>query len=420
MVELIRILSAVTACLWLCFPAAAQTLEVDPDDLTLTVTAETLAATPFRREMILLTIHGIYKRHITLEKLEQPDFGEFNWMQLGQDHWFESMLDGRPVKNMRRRMAIFPEGTGLLRIGSFQHNLTLLDEDNKWFEHTVLSPPIEIDVVPEPQGGDWWFPVRRLKVSDDWSNAPDQLEHGAGVLRVIRISALGASPDMIPPMPELKSPSALIFAHPEKRLVNLTPYGPEAIAFWRWTVTPANGRSAILEPIEFTYFDTVERKQRSVVISAQRVAFWDAVPSLPTAVQEPQKKTRLRPEILAGVALLALIAAFFALSRGQVGSLAPYRNWLTRQRLLRRFKRAAQLQDASMLRRAAHQVNGLYEPSQVRETLLHDLDRALFHPDGANFEAAAFRRNFLQLLGVPKVDPLPVDRQKPTNDMPLA
>ncbi len=420
MVGLIRILSAVTACLWLSFPAVAQTLEVDPDDLTLTVTTETLAATPFRQEMILLTIHGIYKRHITLEKLEQPDFGGFNWMQLGQDHWFESMLDGRPVKNMRRRMAIFPEGTGLLRIGSFQHNLTLLDEDNKWFEHTILSPPIEIDVAPEPQGDDWWFPVRRLKVSDDWSNAPDQLEPGAGVLRVIRISALGASPDMIPPMPELKSPSALIFAHPEKRLVDLTPRGPEAIAFWRWTVTPTNGRSAILEPIEFTYFDTIERKQRSVVISAQRVAFGDAAPSLTAAAQEPPRQTQLRPSILAGAALVAFMAAFTALSRGQVASLAPLRNWLTRQRLLRRLSRAARQQDAPELRRAAHQLNRLYEPSEARVTLLHDMDRALFNRDGTGFDAAAFRRDFRQSLRVPRADPLPGDRQKPTNDIPLA
>ncbi len=122
MVGLIRILSTLTSCFYLCLPVAAQTLEVDPSDLTLTVTVETLAATPFRQEMVLLTIHGIYKRHITLEKLRQPDFSGFNWMQLGQDHWFESMLDGRPVKNMRRRMAIFPKGPACCASAVFSTN----------------------------------------------------------------------------------------------------------------------------------------------------------------------------------------------------------------------------------------------------------------------------------------------------------
>jgi hypothetical protein len=129
-------------CLAFCLavPVAAQSQNqaqsVEASDLQLTVTVEPMPATPMRQEMILLTIHGIYKRHITLERLEQPDFAGFNWMQLGEDHWFESMLDGRPVKNMRRRMAIFPNEAGILDIAPFRHHLTLLDKDNKWFEHT--------------------------------------------------------------------------------------------------------------------------------------------------------------------------------------------------------------------------------------------------------------------------------------------
>lgn len=378
MVMYLRLLLVVLAAILFALPGWAQTREVDPSDLSLTVTVETLPETVMRQEMILLTIHGVYKRHITREQLEQPDLDGFNWMQLGQDDWFESMLDGLPVKNMRRRMAVFPDKAGRLEIGAFRHRLTLLDEDNKWFEHTVSSKPLTIEVSPELAVEGWWFPVRRLQVSDTWSNAPDQLAEGAGVLRVVRISALGASPDMIPPMPELKSPSALIFAHPEKRLVDLTPRGPQAIAYWRWTVTPTNGNAAILEPISFSYFDTVTREMRNVVISAQRVAFGDVTGPVrqtePVAIMQSEQ----RPVLLAMAGLAAFASAVFALFYGHGVSLAPLETRIRRQRLLWRFDRAARRMDAATLRRTAHALDAIHAPSDERRELLSELDNALF------------------------------------------
>lgn len=379
MVRLLRqVLVVLAAATLLAMPGWAQTRAVDPSDLSLTVTVETLPETLMRQEMILLTIHGIYKRHITREQLEQPDLTGFNWMQLGQDDWFESMLDGLPVKNMRRRMAIFPDKAGRLEIGAFQHRLTLLDEDNKWFEYTVKSEPLTIEVSPEPALEGWWFPVRRLQVADTWSNAPDQLSQGAGVLRVVRVSALGASPDMIPPMPELKSPSALIFAHPEKRLVDLTPHGPEAIAYWRWTVTPTNGNAAILEPISFSYFDTVAREMRNVEISAQRVAFGDVTGSARQAEPVAILQSGQRPGLLVIVGLAAFASAVFALLYGRSMSLAPLTALMQRQRLLWRFDRAARRKDAAVLRRTAHALDAIHAPSVERRELLSQLDNALF------------------------------------------
>ena len=51
----------------------AQTREVDPEDLQLTVKVLEQAETPYAREMVMILIRGVYQRHITREKLEQPD-----------------------------------------------------------------------------------------------------------------------------------------------------------------------------------------------------------------------------------------------------------------------------------------------------------------------------------------------------------
>ncbi|AZQ69112.1 hypothetical protein EF888_19455 [Silicimonas algicola] len=212
----------VLLCLVLPALAVAQTREVLPEDLSLTIEIED-AAERLVGEMVLVTIKGTYRRHITRESLKQPELEGFSWSQLGQDMWTEARIRGQKVKVFTRRMALFPERAGPLTVGAFTHDLTLTDEGDDWFEHAVLSQPIDIEVKPAPEVEGVWFPVKRLIVSDQWSNAPDQLAPGEAVLRVIRVEALGVTPEMIPPMPELRSPSAMIFPHPEQRLAELTP-----------------------------------------------------------------------------------------------------------------------------------------------------------------------------------------------------
>lgn len=394
---MVRFLYVVLLVLWPGI-AATQTRVVGPDELGLTVTLEDIGATPFQREMVLLTIHGVYKRHITLEKLEQPDLAGLNWMQLGEDQWFESMVDGKTVKNMRRRMALFPDVAGEIEIGSFIHHLTLLDENDDRFEHEIRSEPIALQVDPVPALEGWWFPVRNLKISDNWSNEPDQLAKGEGVLRIMRVTALGASPDMIPPMPELTSPSALIFAHPEKRLVDLTPRGPVAIAFWRWTIQPKNGVSAILEPIEFSYFDTVQRKTIDVSISAQRIAYLRSEPvrSQPAPVAEPSTG---HPRLLLVTFLVSLgVALAVLVDRARTFGGGVIAGWWHRRRLLRDLHRSSVLGDVSGVRRAARALDAGAHADARRVQLLRDLEGHIYSASLPEFDLTGFAQRFRKAL----------------------
>ncbi|EBA06949.1 BatD family protein [Sagittula stellata] len=354
----------------------AQTRAVDPDDLQLTVTVLEQADIPYAREMVMIVIRGVYKRHITLEKLEQPDLPGFNWTQLGPDTWREERIRGQKVKVLERRMALYPERAGTLTIGAFTHHLTLTDEGDDWFEHDITSAPVTIEVAPAPAlpDGGWWFPARRVQVADNWSNAPDQLTAGEGVLRIVRVEAVGVTPEMVPPMPELTSPSAMIFPHPEKRLIQLSPEGPVTYVFWRWTIRPTNDRSTIVEPIGFSYFDTVSREMREVVISAQRVAYDEAALPPPPPPEDPAR-------LPGWPMVLAALAAFGAgLAWMLKGQRADQSALLRRLPLLdpqvRALRRAARAGDAAATRRAARAI--LRRDGVATSHLLDGFDRARF------------------------------------------
>lgn len=379
--------------------AVAQSGKVRPSDLTLTVTVEQRDSVPYVREMVLITIRGAYRRHITRETLLQPDFDGFSWTQLGQDHWTDERVDGRQVKILRRRMAVFPDRAGELTIGPFLHNLTLTDEDDDWFDHQIRSRPVTITVAPVPPEaeGQWWFPASWVRVSDNWSNAPDQLSPGKGVLRVVRIEALGVTPEMIPPMPELTSPSAMIFPHPDKRLVGLSANGPITTAFWRWTIRPGNATSTIVEPLEFTFFDTLTREFRSVSISAQQVAYGDATPK---AGAGPGMVTSA-PVRLPGwpVAAAAGLVFLGGIGLGRSGWRLTGFSALHRFRLFdplaRQLRSTARAGVARKVRRSAHALALRDGLTPTRRRLLEGLDHSLFARGGSRVDLVAFARAFL-------------------------
>ncbi|MDP5217056.1 hypothetical protein Q5Y75_07495 [Ruegeria sp. 2205SS24-7] len=376
----------------------AQSRTVLPSEVSLSISVDEDIGTPFTREMILLTIRGVYRRHITREELVQPDFDGFSWAQLGPDSWREERIDGRNFKVFTRRMAIYPVRSGTLNIAPFTHKLTLTDEGDDWFEYEIQSEPLTIEVAPAPQNDGWWFPVRDLKVSDQWSNAPDQLVPGEGVLRVVRIEALGVTPEMIPPMPDLTSPSAMIFPHPEKRLVELTPEGPVTYAFWRWTIRPSNDTSTIVEPLNFSYFDTVGREARDVTISAQRVAY-GSVTGDRAAAPAPQTVT---PAHLPGwpVGGLAMLIFAFGIALGMSGhrviGLSALQRFPIFDPLARRLRKTARSGKAAEMRRVAVAMLRRDGVSPPRTQMIRDFDHAVFDPTAPSPDLKSFATRFLR------------------------
>lgn len=387
------------AVLFLIWPALAfgQSSTVLQSELSLSVEVDASEATPFKGEMVLITITGTYRRHITRETLVQPSFEGFSWTQLGPDTWRDERLDGQPVKILKRRMAIYPDRAGDLTIGAFRHELTLTDEADEWFQHTITSDPVTITVDPAPATAGWWFPARGLKITDQWSNAPDQLVPGEGVLRMVRIEAFGVTPELLPPMPTLTSPSAMIFPHPEKRLIDLTAQGPVSYAFWRWTIRPTNDTSTIVEPLSFEYFDTTDRVMREVTISAQRVAYGTLTGETVTPRFVPAAADPVR---LVGwpAAVLGVMVFGFATGAGLWGrriiGVQALRRFALFDPLARQLRQAARAGDLSQTRRVSRALIKRDGASETRARLIRQLDRAVFDPARPAFDVTAYVRAF--------------------------
>jgi hypothetical protein len=292
----------------LLFAGAARAETVAPEDARLDVAIAPLAAKPMEQEMILLTIRGVYGVPITLQKLADPEFADFGWMQLGRDRWSEKMIGGRSLRVFERRMALFAKKRGRLAIGAFTHHLTLLDKQGRRFEHAVRSAPLSIEIARKPEGTGWWLPARAVAVSDTWNKPPDALAFGDSAQRTITLEARGAGPEMLPPAPTMQGRGLVAFPDPEDRSVELTPEGPISTVTWRWTVRMLAPDTGPLETASIEWFDSMARVPRQIAFAPQRVALATTAAPPPAAAPSAWSAYRIPLALLAGLLLgLALL-----------------------------------------------------------------------------------------------------------------
>ena len=253
--------------------------EVEPGDLTLTVTAELNGnSAPFAREMVLLKIHGVYKQPILLEEVVQPSLANFSWTQLGRDHWSRTKLpDGQSAIAFDRTVAVFPHHAGQFTIEPFIHKLTVNDVGERRVVE-VRSKPIPFPVAPwtEPIGGPdakepWWLPAKDVAITDSWNPDPETIKVGETARRIVTLEAQGMVAEGLPPRPVMRTRGIITFAGPVTRETLLTPSGPVARATYQWDVKPGVPEIIPLDAIAILWFDTSTRTMRETEIPARQI-----------------------------------------------------------------------------------------------------------------------------------------------------
>ena len=316
-----RIAAAILA-LAIAASAAAQERSIF-DDVKLEVTPETHGVDPYPNELVMLRIRGTYRPLVNIAHMIQPPLTNFGWTNLTRDISFSAEFDGFPARGFERVIAIFPDKSGDLELGSFTHKLSVVDGvGQKTIE--VKSKPITLKVAEWVGPGgprdpkQWWLPSSEVRVTDQWSGDPNHVPRGETVRRTVTIEADGVMAEQLPPPPIMRSPGVISFRGPIDRETRVTENGPVARAVYRWDMRPTTASPAIVEPFDIPWFDTRSRTLRKAVIPAQRMAWASA--------GAPAEATTAKPEgpsawAVAGAGALAFLGGLALLSIGASGGL---------------------------------------------------------------------------------------------------
>ncbi len=123
----------------------------------------------------------------------------------GDERQYEAVLGGRAYNVIERVIALYPQESGEITISPARFEARVLKDGRitgrKVFESeshaiNVLSIPPPPDDYPNAS----WLPARDVRLSEEWSIPPDELEAGEPVTRVVTLSALGQIETQLPPI----------------------------------------------------------------------------------------------------------------------------------------------------------------------------------------------------------------------------
>jgi len=238
-----------------------------------------------------------YQQNLTEAAISQPEPSPAS-VRLLDEVPFQADRNGTRYRVLERHYAVFPERSGELVIPALQLSGRLVERrsDRLWQPAVrgrrieVESEPIRLEIHPRPGSftGDSWQPARRLELTQQIS-AANSLTVGEPVTRTVIVDAVGLEENMItePAWPEIPD-------------VRIYPDQPQGISRddgqwvlghkeFRYAVVPEKEGELILPELEVQWWDTVNDRQQTAVLPAQRlqVLASTATPMPPQPVATP-------------------------------------------------------------------------------------------------------------------------------------
>ena len=161
------------------------------------------------QEQLLLKVRLLRRIDLLNGQLTEPEPGGVTTVvkKLGDAHSYETRRNGYIYKVIERDYAIFPQGSGILKIPALQFNGTVANGTSRFDPLSRqgqrvrrMTQPLQVEVQPRPTdlGQRPWIPATTLKLQDDWQQQVPQFVVGEPVTRTLRVSAGGVLSAQLP------------------------------------------------------------------------------------------------------------------------------------------------------------------------------------------------------------------------------
>lgn len=255
---------------------------------------------------------------------EEPVFqsnNENDWIikSLGAPEVNTQTIDGRNLREIKFRYAMFPQKSGVQEIPAVRFNGYYLTRDKRsdpfgrlfnddlffaGFGMTdvfatknpvvLTAQPIKVNVLPAAaeNGGNWWLPAEDVKLRAEFNPPKPQFKVGEAVNRTIYLQATGVIDSQLP---ELKFKSVKgLKQYPEKPQIEMRVEKGKIIALEKIAnvYIPSQPGDITLPEIAVNWFNVKTKTMEKAVLPAMTVkvvgeAAAPVTPAAPTAVNNP-------------------------------------------------------------------------------------------------------------------------------------
>lgn len=146
-------------------------------------------------------------------------------------------------------------------------------------ELNLHTDPVDVEVKPRPSAASGWFlPAKAVTLTGQWSSPPAKAQVGDTLTRTLRLVAVGATPNQLPPLAPL-AVDGLRQYEDESRPETVQVKGEAAAQLTQVvSVVPSRAGTFTLPAVEVDWWNTATNRQEKAVLPAETFTIAGAAP----------------------------------------------------------------------------------------------------------------------------------------------
>ena len=183
----------------------------EPETIFLETTVDT--ASPYVQGQVLFSVRLYFSQTPVNAALSEPEFqaGAVILQKLGDDKSYTKSINNTVYEVVERTYALFPQSSGELVVPSLTFRGEIGGTRNGFFSDpffggkkgkTIIkrSKPITLTVKPIPEtfAGSDWLPAKSIRIEEEWSSNPVDLDTNEPVTRTVKLVAEGLPSSQLP------------------------------------------------------------------------------------------------------------------------------------------------------------------------------------------------------------------------------
>jgi len=206
----------------------------------------------------------------------------------GDEKSYEAVLNGRAYNVVERVIAIYPQESGEITISPARFEARVLRDGRITGRKVFESEPHTINVLPIPAPPpDYpnakWLPARDVRITEEWSQDPSELEAGEPVTRHVTLSALGQLETQLPAIEPPVVDGLNIYADKPELSRRLEDQGIRGVRKDQYAIIGTTGGEVELPDLEVPWWDIDNGEWRVARLQGRKLV----VKGAPAAAEPP-------------------------------------------------------------------------------------------------------------------------------------
>ena len=210
--------------------------------------------------------------------------GEAIVEKLGDDSDYQTVRGDREYIVHERRYAIFPQNTGLLRIGPSVYDAIVYPRNGLQRQFRLSSDTVALEVrpavaPPATHPDAVWLPATELRIEETWSDGSTVFEQGVPKTRTLNIVARGVLETQLPEIDLAPTPGLRQYADQPALSRELAADGIEARRTERFAVVAQQPGSIELPPLELPWWNVAAERWEIARLPGTKIDVQPGTPS---------------------------------------------------------------------------------------------------------------------------------------------